>query len=209
MTTKQRRYGGKSGEERKAERRERLLSAGLDIVLDRGAAKLTVTGVCQAAGLSERYFYESFKDRTTLLDAIFAGIAQSGVTAIIEAALEANTPESRARTVVTKLVELMLDDERLSLVARDFRTDETVMRGRAATAHRLAVAFEEHAAVFWEIDGATPTEIRARALAAVGGLADLLVAWQVGDLELERGEAIAIASGFLLAAGNPAKAPAR
>lgn len=195
-------YGGKTGAERQAERRARLISAGLGIVAERGAAKVTVTGVCQAAGLSERYFYESFDGRSALLDAIFDDVSRRGVEAIIGAALAQDAPRRRARAVVETLVAVMVDDARLGAMARDFRTDEAVMRGRAATAHRLAVAFAQHADLFWEVDGGTSDAIRARALAAVGGLADLLVAWQTGDLGLAREEAVAAGTDFLLAAGT-------
>lgn len=66
-----RRYGGRGGEERKAERRERLLDAGLACYGEVGYHASTVRMICARAGLSERYFYESFANGEDLLCAVY------------------------------------------------------------------------------------------------------------------------------------------
>lgn len=65
-------YGGATGNERLAERRTRLLAAGLDLLAsDDGPRAFTVRGVCREAGLASRYFYESFEDADDLAAAIY------------------------------------------------------------------------------------------------------------------------------------------
>lgn len=66
-----RRYGGRGGEERRAERRERLLDAGLAVFGEVGYHGATVRLICAGAGLSERYFYESFANSEDLLCAVY------------------------------------------------------------------------------------------------------------------------------------------
>lgn len=66
-----RRYGGRGGEERQAERRERLLDAGLACYGEVGYHAATVRMICGRAGLSERYFYESFANGEDLLCAVY------------------------------------------------------------------------------------------------------------------------------------------
>lgn len=66
-----RRYGGRGGEERRAERRERLLDAGLAVFGDAGFHGATVRLICARAGLTERYFYESFTNSEDLLCAVY------------------------------------------------------------------------------------------------------------------------------------------
>lgn len=66
-----RRYGGRGGEERRAERRERLLDAGLACYGEVGYHAATVRMICARAGLSERYFYESFANGEDLLCAVY------------------------------------------------------------------------------------------------------------------------------------------
>ncbi|MES2917442.1 MAG: TetR/AcrR family transcriptional regulator [Pseudomonadota bacterium] len=66
-----RRYGGRGGEERRAERRERLLDAGLAVFGESGYHGATVRLICARAGLTERYFYESFVNGEDLLCAVY------------------------------------------------------------------------------------------------------------------------------------------
>ncbi len=69
--TKARRYRGASGDERRLERRAALVAAGLEIIGSSGYQASTVRAVCQQAGLTERYFYESFANREALLCAVY------------------------------------------------------------------------------------------------------------------------------------------
>lgn len=69
--TKPRTYGGLSEAERLAERRERFLAAGLEVFGTLGLRGATVRGLCKAAGLTERYFYESFEDTEALFCAVY------------------------------------------------------------------------------------------------------------------------------------------
>lgn len=66
-----RRYRGQGGEERRAERRARLLEAGLRVFGEVGFHGATVKTICAEAGLSERYFYESFRNSEDLLCAVY------------------------------------------------------------------------------------------------------------------------------------------
>src|SRR5260370_23231648 len=64
-------YGGVSAEQRVAERRERFLAAGLEEFGTRGVLSTGVKDVCRRAGLTDRYFYESFRDGGELFTAVF------------------------------------------------------------------------------------------------------------------------------------------
>jgi AcrR family transcriptional regulator len=55
-----RRYGGVSADERRLQRRERLIEAGFEVFGRDGYLKTTMRLICAQARLSERYFYESF-----------------------------------------------------------------------------------------------------------------------------------------------------
>lgn len=65
----QRRYRGDSPDERTKRRRERLLEAAVSVYGEVGFAGATVQDVCDAAGLTKRYFYESFENSEALLAA--------------------------------------------------------------------------------------------------------------------------------------------
>lgn len=66
-----RRYRGVAIEERRAERRQRLLEAGLQIFGENGYHAATIRQICAQAGLTERYFYESFAHGEDLLCAVY------------------------------------------------------------------------------------------------------------------------------------------
>ena len=66
-----RRYRGQSSDARRAERRQLLLDAALTLIAEQGYSNATVRNLCAAAGLTERYFYESFSNREALLGELY------------------------------------------------------------------------------------------------------------------------------------------
>jgi AcrR family transcriptional regulator len=64
-------YGGLSPEDRVAARRARLVQAGAELFGIQGLRATTVRGVCAEAGLTDRYFYESFTSLEDLLAAVY------------------------------------------------------------------------------------------------------------------------------------------
>lgn len=87
-------YRGLSQDERRAERRARLIAAAIAVYGERGYHQATVKAVCEAAGLTERYFYESFANSEALLIDSFNAVTYSVLGEITQAAKEAG----RART---------------------------------------------------------------------------------------------------------------
>ncbi|MCZ4580854.1 TetR/AcrR family transcriptional regulator [Gordonia amicalis] len=81
-----RRYGGADPTERQSRRRRALISAGLDVFGSEGYAKASVKSVCDQAGLTQRYFYESFTDRADLLVAVYDDCVDFARTATLAAA---------------------------------------------------------------------------------------------------------------------------
>lgn len=71
-------YAGRTLGERRAQRREALIEAGVVIFGDHGFRGATIKGICRQAGLTERYFYESFANS----EALFATVYKTLVGAI-------------------------------------------------------------------------------------------------------------------------------
>lgn len=84
------RYGGKSAEERQAERRGRFLDAALQLFGDTpGYRATTVAALSEAAGLSTRQFYEEFRSLEDVLAALHLLVndwAEEAVLAALTAA---------------------------------------------------------------------------------------------------------------------------
>lgn len=69
--TNARRYRGASPDDRRAQRREQLIAAAIQVYGECGYRHSSVKAVCSAAGLTERYFYESFANSDELLVACY------------------------------------------------------------------------------------------------------------------------------------------
>lgn len=79
-------YRGLSPEQRRTERRRRLIEAAVAVYGERGYRQATVKAVCEAAGLTERYFYESFASSEELLIASFNAVTFSVLGEVRQAA---------------------------------------------------------------------------------------------------------------------------
>lgn len=68
-------YSGQDAAERAAERRRKFIEAGIEVFGTVGYLGAKVGTLCKAAGLSQRYFYESFESREALLVAVYVHLA--------------------------------------------------------------------------------------------------------------------------------------
>ncbi|MFJ8075005.1 TetR/AcrR family transcriptional regulator [Streptomyces sp. NPDC096176] len=96
------RYGGRSAEERQAERRRRFLDAGLRLFGDTpGYRATTVAALCDAAGLSTRQFYEEFRTLEDVLAALHLQVNDWAEEAALAAlAKAADLPVAERATAV-------------------------------------------------------------------------------------------------------------
>ncbi|MDA4106324.1 TetR/AcrR family transcriptional regulator [Mycolicibacterium holsaticum] len=96
------RWSGVPLQDRQALRRDELVSAGVALLGSEDGPALTVRAVCRAAGLTERYFYESFADRDEFVRAVYDDVCARAMSTLTTA----ETP----REAVERFVELMVDD---------------------------------------------------------------------------------------------------
>lgn len=173
-----------SRDERQADRRRRLLDAGLGQVGTAGYARTTIEGLCAGAGVTPRHFYEEFPGREALLLAVFDEIAAWARDAVAAAVAAAPAdPERRVRAGIGAFLHALLDDPRRARVA----CVEIVGVSRAVEARRRQVLHEFAAFVTAEARRLDATErpdtgsFSLAALALVGGTNELMVEWVVGE----------------------------
>lgn len=95
-------YRGQSQEQRRADRRGRLIAAAIAVYGERGYQQATVKAVCEAAGLTERYFYESFANSEALLIDSYNAVAYSVLGEILRAGESAGRDKAvRSRAMLT------------------------------------------------------------------------------------------------------------
>lgn len=92
-------YAGRSSAERRAARRAALVAAGVQVFGRDGFRAATVKSICREAGLTERYFYESFANSEALFAAVYKSLIatlETEMLAAIEAAPDEAAAASRA-----------------------------------------------------------------------------------------------------------------
>lgn len=112
ITDRRRTYKGASNEERRAERRHKLLEAAMKVYGAVGYHGATVKAICAEAGLTERYFYESFENGEALLAAAYLAVMErltGEITAAITA-LPSHDMGTVARTTLTTYYALLRDN---------------------------------------------------------------------------------------------------
>jgi len=99
-------YRGVAAGDRVASRREALVDAALDVFAADGWAALSARRICEQAGLTRRYFYESFDDLDAVLGAAFERITRQVTQAVGEAvsAAIAVDPEMPLAELVARAV---------------------------------------------------------------------------------------------------------
>ena len=192
-------YRGVSAEARTAARRTRLLEAALAVWADQ-ETRTTMTAVCASAGLSERYFYESFPSLDTLLEAVMNTIAAEIEETSRRAAEKAGPdPTARVRASIQAFVQLLLDDPRKGQVAIVESVAVPKLRQRRTEllrhlAHQSAVEAREHLAT----QGRSETENETAGLLFIGGMAELITAWLDGTLKATPEEIVDASTRALL-----------
>jgi AcrR family transcriptional regulator len=96
------RWSGVPLQDRQALRRDDLITAGIGLLGSPGGPSLTVRAVCRAAGLTERYFYESFTDRDEYVAAVYDEVCTAAMGALMQS--------DSMRDAVERFVALMVDD---------------------------------------------------------------------------------------------------
>jgi AcrR family transcriptional regulator len=114
-------YGGLAMEERVAARRARFIEAGVELFGTQGFRGATVRGVCAAAGLTDRYFYESFATLEALLAAVHQSLKDAFATRLTQESFASRDWRGDAAAIerqVTAAYELWFDTVRDPRVAR-------------------------------------------------------------------------------------------
>lgn len=179
-------YAGISAEQRHRERRERLLEAGLELLGTDGWSATTVRAVCAKAGVTERYFYESFDGRDALLLAVFDSAAEEALGSALRAAAAApHDAREKARAAIGAIVELIAGDPRKGRVLFiEAMGSEALIKRRLETLGSVAELIGEQARDFYGDDAPSPQDIALTAHALAGAVFELLLAWMRGTLDV-------------------------
>jgi AcrR family transcriptional regulator len=201
VTDGARSYGGKSADERVTARRARLIDATISLLAAGGEARTTMTAVCAEAGLTERYFYESFGSRDEVLLAALDSVSEEiARTALDAVAASSGEPADRVRAVIGAVVDLVVADPDKMRVAVIESNANALMRARR---HELLGSFAalvaaEAREIFGGETWPDPRD-HLQAVIFMAGLSELVASWLLGEVELTRDELVTTASDSLVA----------
>jgi AcrR family transcriptional regulator len=183
-TITDRRYGGKTADERRAERREQLLDAGLELFGAHGFAGVTIESLCATAGLNARYFYEQFATREQLLGAVYERHVLAVLTQVQAAIAQAPPdPAIRLERGLTAFVTATLSDERAARINyfEMVGVNAELEAQRRGVLRAYADLIAAQAAELGDLGPLSRGDRRMTAVALVGATDGLIIDWLTSE----------------------------
>ncbi|PJE12829.1 MAG: TetR family transcriptional regulator [Mycobacterium sp.] len=184
-------FRGVSADERRDLRRSQLLEACLEIAGTAGMAAATVEAVSRQAGLSKRYFYESFRAR----DELFVALARSLLAEITGGVLDsmANSGSElidRARMGIGRVITVLTDDPRKARVFTELVGSEMLNDTVGGAEHELAELLTALLLAGTQSDERQYHRLRLATLVIVAGTTKAVTSWLDGKLTVSRDDLI-------------------
>jgi AcrR family transcriptional regulator len=200
-------YGGVNQEQRVASRRAALIASALELLGTEGLTGTSVRAVCASAGLTARYFYESFENLDALLVAVFDEIVAEVAATVVAASVAAPADaRAKARAAIAAFVELIgVDPRKARVLFVEARAVEALEQRRFEAMHGMAALVAAQGRAFYGITAPDRlTDMTAMML--VGGLTETLLAWLDGTLHATREQLIADCADLFTVMGEAAAA---
>ena len=179
------RYRGSATAERRALRRQQLIDAATEVYGEHGYRHSGVKQVCEAAGLTQRYFYESFNHSDELLLACYEQATRRLRERNLAAAKAAgDDPVARSRAMLGSYFQALKDEPNVArLLLVEIRgispaVDQAIEDALRASTHDMTLALAKpgqqfdrmlqagilggviHIALYWMTSGyAQPVEV--------------------------------------------------
>lgn len=178
-------YGRKTADQRRLERRDRLLAAALDEFGAQGFRGTTIEALCTRAGVSTRHFYQDFASREDLLIALHDDLNERALQSVVAtiSKVDPNDLAARALAATTAYLEVMTSDRRSARVT----LVESVGVSAKAEQHRREaidrfVALIELEAGRLAADGVIPQrDYRLTAIGLAGALNGMVSTWTASE----------------------------
>ena len=184
-------FRGVSADDRRDIRRNQLLEACLEVVGTAGMAATTIDAISRRAGLTKRYFYESFRTR----DDAFAALAERLIADITDSIVDAMSAEAsdlmdRTREGFGRVITLLTDDPRNARLFTDVIGSEVLKDTVGGAEHRIAQLLTELLLAGREVTARQRDRLQLAALVIVSGSAQAVTNWLDGTLTVSREDLI-------------------
>ncbi|BBX28071.1 TetR/AcrR family transcriptional regulator [Mycolicibacterium alvei] len=176
-------YRGQAADARSAERRARLIRAGVDLVGTRGVTAMTMRAVCREAELSQKFFYESFTDTDELLREVYRSTFEHARQVIAAAGDSTADLTSRTRAGVAAAAQLVRDDPR---ICRILLVEPIADLSLRHFVRDTVGAMSGVQAPNDEADTAATARLKMQYATVFGAIISLFIEWTEGNLGSDR-----------------------
>lgn len=173
-------YRGTAAEQRVIARRERLVGAGIDVFGRTGYRTATVRALCARAGLTKRYFYESFTDSEELLLTCYERAADEIHGAMVRAVAEAPADlAAQLRAALAGYFGAIEADQRLARITllEILGVGPAVDAAYQAQTERFASSVEVLAGEAFAASGLPPVQRHLIAQGIIGAITTVAAQW--------------------------------
>lgn len=186
-------YRGASPHQRVEQRRARLVDAGVDIFGTIGYRAATIDHICARAGLSKRYFYESFPDSEALLLACYERCVNEFHDAMVIAVTEApETIEAQLRAALFGYFSAIDADQRGARITllEVLGVSTTVDEAYAAQFRRFASSVETLAGDAFSTSRLPKSQLDVIAQGIFGAITSVATQWYLDHRRRPRAQLI-------------------
>lgn len=208
-------WRGKDADERRDIRRRQLIDAGIELFGTKGYAATSVKAICDEAGLTERYFYENFRDREALLKVVYEILVRDAAVAVLEKMAEFDgDPEAMMKAGLAAFARQVTENpkrariQQLEVVGVSDRIEEV----RRGAIHAFADLIADTSRRFGAPDHREGVDLDVMAIGLVGLVNEQLIDFVRGELDVDierlienQASAFTALSGVILPAERPGR----
>lgn len=195
MSTPSRPYQGTSAKARIQQRRQQLIDTGFESMASDAWKSMSITQLCQQAGLNKRYFYESFATledvATAVTEELSAKVIYIAFTTAAESTQAGLTSLEVSQKVMKAVVEYLTDDPRRAQVLFGEVADNPVAKAnRRRIITNLASAVSSYGHVHYDAGNQTDAIASLVSSMLVGGTIEAILHWLDGGINMTRDQFI-------------------
>lgn len=198
-------YGGASADERRADRRRRLMDAALEIMGTDGWSQTSMRGVCERAQVGPRFIYESFANLDALAVAVLDEVVEGALAKVVDALAEAPADDLSAqvhRAVGAFIRDITDDPRRARLLFAEAHGSPALVHRRHEAIRSIAAALAAQSVRVPGLPADDDPFVRAAGVLLAGGMAEVILTWMQGDLALTRDQVIDLVAEIILTVGE-------
>ena len=142
-------------------------------------------GVCARAGLTDRYFYESFADRDALLGTVWDQMRDETLEMMVGALtpVAAHGAMEQLRAVLDAVVHHIADEPARAQIIFGDHAGSAVLEQRRRDTVQMATDLMIDLGQPFLLDGVDEQALRVNTVLGIGGFIELMLAWRSGLLE--------------------------